>query len=140
MPIKGTTASSGCFLSHTSEAKSGDLSYRTKPLQRIPPVVCMRLDFRKLPRGWRDDSLIKNISCSGLGLRFGSQHPQGGAPSVTPVPEDSIPSSGFCRHGEHVAHIQTWRLDTQIRKNKSLKNERKRSSLSTVMTVQEEVM
>lgn len=64
VPIKGTTVSSSCFLSHISEAKSGDLSYRTKPLQRIPPVVCMILDFKKLPGGWRDDSVIKNICCS----------------------------------------------------------------------------
>lgn len=89
----------------------------------------MRLDFRKLPGGWREDSLIKNICCSGLGPCFGSQHPQGSAPSVTPVPEDSIPSSGFCRHGEHVAHIQTWRLDTQIRKNKSLRKRKKKKQL-----------
>lgn len=123
---QGTTVSSGCFLSHISEAKSGDLSNRTKPLQRIPPVVCTSLDFKKLPEAWRNDSVIKNIGCSCLGPRFGSQAPQGGAPSVTPVPEDSMPSSGFCRYGEHVVQIQTWRWDTQIHKSFFKKRKQKK--------------
>ena len=47
----------------------------------------------KQPRGWRDDSVVKNTGCSSRGPRFNSQYPHGGSQlSVTSVPGDPTPT------------------------------------------------
>jgi hypothetical protein len=48
---------------------------------------------------WRDGPVVKNTRCSPKGTAFKSQHPPGGSQtSVSPVPEDVKPSSGFQVH------------------------------------------
>lgn len=53
-------------------------------------------------------SAVKSTGCSCGGLRFESQHPQGGSQvSVTLVPRNPTPSSGFYRYCTHmVTYVQ----------------------------------
>lgn len=50
-------------------------------------------------RVWKDDSEVKSSGYSSTGSTFGFQHIQGSLQlCVTPVPEDTTPSSGFHEH------------------------------------------
>ena len=47
----------------------------------------------------RDDSVVGSSDCSSREPKFDPQHPHGSSQqSVTLVPEDPMPSSGFSRH------------------------------------------
>lgn len=46
------------------------------------------------------------VLSSSRGPAFSSQHSQGSQPSVTPVLEDAVLSSGLCGHSTHLAHRQ----------------------------------
>lgn len=49
--------------------------------------------------------MVKSIGDSSRGHRFDSQHPHVDLQlSVPPVPNDLMPSSGFCALGTHVIH------------------------------------
>jgi hypothetical protein len=55
----------------------------------------------------RDGSVFKSTGCSSRGPRFNSQHPYNGSQiSVTPVPGNITPSSGFLRHCVHLTYMQ----------------------------------
>ena len=58
--------------------------------------------------GWRHGSAVERTS-SHRTFRFNSQHPHGGSQlSVTPVPENPMPSSDPHRHQIHVVHTHTF--------------------------------
>jgi hypothetical protein len=56
-----------------------------KVSSRTASVVIQRNPvFKKIKRGWRDGSAVKNTDCSSEGHEFNSQQPYGGSqPSVT---------------------------------------------------------
>lgn len=61
--------------------------------------------LKSYSRGWRDGSAVKDTDYSFRGHKFDSQHPQGSLPaSITLIPEDQMPSSGFHGHWMHVVH------------------------------------
>jgi hypothetical protein len=72
-------------------------------LQR--PQIVIRLGtvyLRSIREDWRDGSVVKSTGCSSRGPGFNSHLPHGGSQlSITPVPEDLIPS-GLHRHQAHV--------------------------------------
>ena len=54
---------------------------------------------RKEKGGWKDGSVFKCICCSSIGPRFNSQHLHDNSElSITPIPGDLMPSSGFLGH------------------------------------------
>jgi hypothetical protein len=72
-------------------------------------------------RDCRDRSAVKNTGCYCRGPGFDSQHPHSGSQvSITPVPEDPMPSFGFCRHCTYVIKryidIRAGKTPTQIKK------------------------
>jgi hypothetical protein len=68
--------------------------------------------------GWRGGSAIKKTCYSFRGLRFSSQHPYGGSQlSMTPVPWDLMPSSGFHGRCMPVVHRCSHRQDTYTQRN-----------------------
>lgn len=69
--------------------------------------------------------MVKSTGSSCRGARFGSQHPRRcQLPSVTLVPGDSKPTSGFLGHCTHVAHLHICRQNVHTHKVKEM-NERK---------------
>lgn len=63
--------------------------------------------------GWRDHSAVKSKKCSCRELGSDSHYAYGGLQlSATSVPEDPLPSSGFCEH-----YACVWCTDMHVGKN-----------------------
>lgn len=59
----------------------------------------------------------KSTGCFSTGPGFDSQHTHGGTQlSVTPVPGDLTPSSGFCVPCTYVVYRHTWRQSTHTQR------------------------
>ena len=66
-------------------------------------------------KGWRGVSAVESTYCSCRGSGLDSQHSHGGSrPSTSPVLENPMPSSDFCRHQGH-----TWYTYIQVSKTVS---------------------